>query len=38
MPNIVKEFVLKTLTKVAILLRASTLTLSKAIIAIKKTN
>jgi hypothetical protein len=37
MPGIVKGFVFKTLTKVAMLLRALTPTLSKAVIVIKKT-
>jgi hypothetical protein len=37
MPSIVKGFVFKTLTKVATLLRVLTLTLSKAIVVIKKT-
>jgi hypothetical protein len=37
MPGIVKGFVLKTLTKIATLLRALTPTLSKAVVVIKKT-
>ena len=38
MPSIVKRFIPKTPTKIAILLRTSTPTPSKAVVAIKKTS